>query len=407
MGRAEQKINGLNAIISADAGDYVDDAVFELGNTYVSRERYQDARTQMQKYLEKYPGGEHSIDALSQLGLIYQNLGDNTAALRYYKQVVDKAPGSPQARAAMIAVRSIYVDMNDVDSYFAFATASGMETDVKVVERDSLAYTAAERVYLSNNVTRGADALKDYLVKYPRGAFRPNALYYLADSHIRMDDNVKAIESLSELSEMYYNPFTVRGLEKLSSLAYTEKRYAQAAAAYKKLALAAVNPETVEAGWNGYLRSAKAIGDDAQIMAAADDVLAAKGVSENVAKQAKSMKAGALMRGGDKAGALTLYRDLAGESKTAEGAEASYYVIESLFDQDKLDEAEAAILEFAGQNTPHSYWLGRSFLILGDIYAKKGDNFQARATLQSIVDGYSPADDGVIEAARERIDELK
>ncbi len=406
-GNTNQKITKLNDIIAKGDGDYVDDAVFELGNTYIAMERFNDARTQMLNYAEKHPGGEHYLSALSQLGLIYQNLGNNKEALRYYSQVVDKAPASPEARAAMIAVRSIYVDMNDVDSYFEFAKKSGMETDVKVVERDSLAYTAAERVYLSGDMHRGATALQDYIGKYPRGSFIPNACYYLADCFVRTGDKPKALENLATLSEMYYNPFTVRGLEKLSALAFEEKRYAQAASAYKKLAAAAVNPETVGAAWAGYLKSVKAIGDSGQILAAANDVLAASGVPADVVKQAKSLKAGILMAGGRKEEALVLYRELAGESRTVEGAQATYYVIESQFEKGQYDAAEKAILAFAGQNTPHGYWLGRAFLVLGDIYVKKGDTFQARATLQSIVDGYSPANDGVVDAAMERINELK
>lgn len=406
-GNTNQKINGLSEIISRGQGDYVDDAIFELGNTYMGLDRFADARKQMQAYVDRYPNGEHYLSALSQLGLAYQNLGDNKSALNCYQQVVNKAPESPQARAAMIAVRSIYVDLNDVDSYFTFAEKSGMETDVKVVERDSLAYTAAERVYLSGDVRKGADALNDYVVKYPRGAFRPNALYNLADCNIRIGNKDKAIENLTALSEMYYNPFTVRGLEKLSALTYEERRYAQAAGAYKQLATTAVNPETVGSAWTGYLRSVKAIGDDAQTLSAADNILAASGVPANVTRQAKSMKAGVLMRKGDKAGALALYTQLAGESQTVEGAEATYYVIESQYEKGQYDAAEKAILDFAGQNTPHSYWLGRAFLVLGDIYVKKDDNFQARATLQSIVDGYTPANDGIVDAARKRINELK
>lgn len=406
-GNTNQKISRLGEIASKGQGDYVDDAVFELGNTYIALERFNDARGQMLAYIEKYPDGEHYLSALSQLGLIYQNLGNDAEALRYYSKVVDKAPASPQARAAMIAVRSIYVDMNDVDSYFEFAQKSGMETDVKAVERDSLAYTAAERVYLSNDLRKGAQALGDYVSKYPRGHFLPNAYYNLADSYVRLGDKPKAIEELAKLSDMYYNPFTVRGLEKLSALAYGEKRYEQAAEAYKKLAAAAVNPETVGEAWAGYLKSIKAVGDDRQLLAATNDVLAASGVPADVVKQAKSLKAGILMREGKKDDALTIYKELAGDSRSAEGAEATYYVIESQFEKGQYDTAEKAILDFAAQNTPHSYWLGKSFLVLGDIYVKKGDNFQARATLQSIVDGYSPADDGVVDAARERINNLK
>ena len=57
--------------------------------------------------------------------------------------------------------------------------------------------------------------------------------------------------------------------------------------------------------------------------------------------------------------------------------------------------------------TPHGYWLGEAFLTLGDIYVNQGDTFQARATFQSIVDGYSPDNDGIVAAAKERIANLK
>ena len=48
-------------------------------------------------------------------------------------------------------------------------------------------------------------------------------------------------------------------------------------------------------------------------------------------------------------------------------------------------------------------WL---LFLLGDVYVRKGDNFQARATYQSVADGYSPADDGIVAEAKERIAKL-
>ena len=46
-------------------------------------------------------------------------------------------------------------------------------------------------------------------------------------------------------------------------------------------------------------------------------------------------------------------------------------------------------------------------ILLGDIYVKKNDAFQARATYQSIVDGYADRTDGIVEEARQKIDALK
>jgi TolA-binding protein len=52
------------------------------------------------------------------------------------------------------------------------------------------------------------------------------------------------------------------------------------------------------------------------------------------------------------------------------------------------------------------YWQAKIYLVLGDVLVKTGNTFQARATYQSIVDGYSPKDDGVVAEAKERISKL-
>ena len=49
------------------------------------------------------------------------------------------------------------------------------------------------------------------------------------------------------------------------------------------------------------------------------------------------------------------------------------------------------------------YWQAKIYLVLGDVMVKMNNTFQARATYQSIVDGYSPKDDGIVEEAKQRI----
>lgn len=50
--------------------------------------------------------------------------------------------------------------------------------------------------------------------------------------------------------------------------------------------------------------------------------------------------------------------------------------------------------------TPHQYWLAKSFLLLSDIYVINKDSFQAKANLQSVIDNYDNANDGIIEEAK-------
>ncbi|MDD5714407.1 MAG: hypothetical protein PHV64_05880, partial [Bacteroidales bacterium] len=54
--------------------------------------------------------------------------------------------------------------------------------------------------------------------------------------------------------------------------------------------------------------------------------------------------------------------------------------------------AETMIYNFADTDTPQEYWIARTFMLLGDIFAERGEWAQAKATYQSVRDGYSPSE---------------
>ena len=141
------------------------------------------------------------------------------------------------------------------------------------------------------------------------------------------------------------------------------------------------------------------------VVAMADDVAAQEFSGEVALRESRYAKAKVLQRRGDTA-AVELFRLLSEDVRHAEGAEASYLVIEDIYKAGNMDEAEKLVYAFDDKNTPHSYWLGKAFILLGDVYRSKGDTFQARATYQSVVDGYTPTDDGIVDEAKARIAQL-
>ena len=57
-------------------------------------------------------------------------------------------------------------------------------------------------------------------------------------------------------------------------------------------------------------------------------------------------------------------------------------------------------------NTPHQYWMGKTFLLLSDIFLEKDDEFQAVQTLESVINYYTNQGDGIIAEAISRKDEI-
>ena len=122
-------------------------------------------------------------------------------------------------------------------------------------------------------------------------------------------------------------------------------------------------------------------------------------------REAKYARATQLRESGQRAEAARYYKELAAEVRTKEGSEAAFRLIEDIFAAGDADGAEAAVFAYS-EREPQAYWLAKAFLLLGDVYVSKGDTFQARATYQSVADGYSPADDGIVDEAKARISKL-
>lgn len=90
------------------------------------------------------------------------------------------------------------------------------------------------------------------------------------------------------------------------------------------------------------------------------------------------------------------------------GAEAAYILIMDAYDKGEFDAVEEKVFAFADAGSRHSYWLAKSFIVLGDSYVDRDNLAQAKATFESIRDGYKPvsADDDVMDNVRIRLTRL-
>ncbi len=167
----------------------------------------------------------------------------------------------------------------------------------------------------------------------------------------------------------------------------------------------AISSTDIVAALSGYLDEVIATGQLAEMDRAADEVLASPYGTASLTRKAHFAKGRKAQDEGDDEEALHHYRQVVGE-QTREGAESSYRMVSILYKQGQFQEAEREVFALAEQNSPYTYWTGKAFLILGDIYVQQHDTFQAKATYQSIVDGYPDPNDGVVEEARRKINEL-
>lgn len=401
------KINTLTLLVQKfPSSANVPNAIFERGRAYVVLEDFKRGEADFQSVISSHPNSPFVPRAMVQLGLLYYNVGDNEKAVAEFKRVIEKYRSTPEARYAMTGLRNAYVDMDNVDAYFAYMrTLEGYE-DINTTAKDSLLYTSGENLYMRANYDRAKEVFANYLAEFPNGIFRQNAQFYLAESLMAGGNNEEALKLYTEVASQPNNQFMEQSLMAAAGLLFEKEEYESAFDNYAKLEAAATKDENKIAALKGQLMSAAEAGDAQKTIEASGKILNASGIPEDLQRTASFQRARANYSLNNFDEALKDFRKVGTEVTSAEGAESKYMVAELLYRGGQPAESEKIVQDFIGQNTPHQYWMARMFLLLSDISIKKGDTLQARATLQSLRDYYSVEDDGILDEVREKLDSI-
>ena len=124
---------------------------------------------------------------------------------------------------------------------YASSLPGGANFDVN--ERDSLTYTAAERVYMRGNVAEAKNSFTSYLQSFPQGAFSVNASYYLGIIAYNEKDYSGATTYLNKVLEYPDSKFSTEAMTLCAQMAYNGKEYPRALELYKRLSDRAGNQE--------------------------------------------------------------------------------------------------------------------------------------------------------------------
>lgn len=398
------KIERLRSIVDSREGDYLDDAWYELGRTYITQEKYSDGASVLQSFVKECKTSPYYITALSELGLAYYNLNRKDDARRCYEEVVAYDPQSSAAMEAMRGIREIYVAEGDVDEYFAYAERSGVQSDMSSAARDSLTFAVAKNIYLEGNMDQARVKLRNYLDSFDKGYNRSEALFYLIDCHIEAEEQQEALVAMDELLSHGNTQYTERVLRVMAPMSYNLGDYTRSADAYRRLWREASESAVRSSSSEGYVDAALRSGNDALIESMTDDILTLGQATPWAKRQAMLAKAHMLRRNGDTSAAEELYVELAEDRMSEEGAEAYYHLIAAKYAAGDYKGVEQMVYDMGECGS--MYWQAKAFMLLGDALVRMDNIFQARATYQSIVDGYSPKDDGIVDEAKDRIANL-
>lgn len=408
QGKNIEKLNSLNYIFEKfDNSPLSPKAMFEIANTYLICDNNEMALLYYNNFIKKYSQSSFVPQALLNVGLIYYNTDRNDKALETFDRLLTRYQGSDEARDALMAVKNIYIEQDRAEDYFAYVSKTTKGT-VSAVEQDSTLYLAAESRYFAGNYDNAVAGFSNYIQKFPHGLFILKAHYYLADALTRTNQNAKALTHYEWVAERGNSAYTENSLYQAAKTHYEQKNYAKALDYYVPLVAVSTTDASRLQARMGILRCRFAMKDTANVAIASHEVISDPKASAEQKDEALIMLSRSFFYAGDLRKAFDAYGLLMNSTNGEYMGEAAYRRASILVQQNNLDQAES-LIEDVVNNPGSDYWLAKTFILWADIFHQKGNDVQARQTLQSIIDNYevqNDADEEVVSDARQQIESL-
>ncbi|MBL0047826.1 MAG: tetratricopeptide repeat protein [Bacteroidetes bacterium] len=395
------KIETLQTLINQyPKSTYSDDAKYELANAYLVQNQNDKALGILSKMVDEYPNSSYVKKSLLKMALIYYNSDQNKMALELNKRIIADYPKSSEAREALTNMRTIYVETSNIAEFEDYLKTQSINISASAL--DSAMYESAELRYVKGDCDNASTDFAAYLAKYPNAYFKLNANFYKAECDFKKGFFVEALKGYVFVTEQAKSNFTEKALIKSAFINYKKENFSDALAAYLKLEELAEIPANIMEARIGQMRCNFKLQHFDAAITAAKKLIAMEKTSNEIIHESHLISAKSYQASGNDSLAMDEFKITTNLTKSEMGAEAKYNI--ALLQYKKSDYAGSVktIDEIIKQVPSYDYWIAKSFILWADNYVAMKDNFQAKATLQSIIDNADNQD--LIKEAKDKLD---
>jgi TolA-binding protein len=399
-----EKITTLKKLLSTNSNSaYAADSKFQIAETYVNLENDDAALGYYGQVITQHPNSPHVRLSMLQSAAIQKRKGNTQDAIDQLKAIVSKYPTMDGSRDALAALENIFVEQGRVAEYETYLRSLTF-VDPATLDLDEKYYRSAEQLYFDEKCPQAIGAFGDYLNKYPKGAFALNARYYRGDCLYRGGQYQQALPELEAVVAAEAGQFMESALFGASDILFRDKRYEGALPYFVHLESVASFPQNRLAAQVGQMRSLLALGRSVEAATAAEKVAANSEATADLRAEAALVAAKSALDRNELDAAYSKFKAITTNSSNALGAEAKYNMAYVRFLQEKHRDAEKEVFDLVKKYPSYDHWKAKGFILLGDVYVQLDDRFQAKATLQAVIDNSTESD--LVAQARQRLDAI-
>ncbi|HSV88196.1 MAG TPA: tetratricopeptide repeat protein, partial [Bacteroidales bacterium] len=298
---------------------------------------------------------------------------------------------SQESQEALGVMRNIYVALDRVDEFLRFT--QGLDfANVSIAQQDSLTFMAAEAIYMKGDCENARRSLASYLERFPQGIFALNAHFYMAECDLRANNLQAALNGYSFVINRPMSAFTENALLRAGQIEVRLNNHSAALEHFRRLEQIAAIPANRLEAQTGQMRALFQLKRYRECIDMATSLAASPRATQEVRQEAHLLAGKSAMELSQPVQARNSLRSAMNLLNNEMAAQAMYYLALIEFQIGNYAETERLVFDFVNRMSAYDYWLAKTFILLADTYLAIGNVFQARHTLQSIIDNYQGAE---------------
>ena len=401
LGNNRTKINDLNSFLNRYTQSTLqDDALFELGNTYIKTDEETKGLAAYDRLLSTFSKSKFAPKALLRQGLVHYNANRNEQALTKLKAVVAAYPNTAEARQAVATAKLVYIDLGRVSEYAAWVKNLDF-IEVTDTELDAASFEAADRKYAQGNTEAAIRAYEDYLKEFPNGLEVIKANFNLAQLYFAKGEKEKALTKFRVVAESGTGEYTEQAYTRVCEIYVSREDYQSAIPYLQQLENIAEIRQNKTFAQSNLMKGYYEQKNYEQTLIYADKVLNAPQIDNRIRSDAQIMIARSAIATGDEQLAEDAFTKVKKIATGETAAEAWYYDAYFKNKNQNFEASNVSVQKLAKDYASYKKWGGKGLVLMAKNFYALDDAFQATYILESVIENFAEFNDIVSEAQEE------
>lgn len=368
---------------------YRDEAIFQRAQFEIEQGNYQVAADGLSQLINEKTGSHFLPYAYMRRAASYYNLKQYDRTIQDYITVLKQYPSHPVAQQVLLPLQEalgIAGRGSEFETYLAdFKKANPGNKDLEVVEFES-----AKNFYFDQQYQKAITGFSSFLSVYPQSSKVQDAKYYTAESYYRLREFDKALAFYIELGNDPTSTWMSKSVARIAEVQFKQGKYDPAIVSFHRSERLASNKKELYTAWSGLMESYYLLAKYDSVNVYANLILEKGNVNAGAVNKASLFLGKSAMAKGDYETAKDEFLNTLNSARDEFGAEAKYSIAEIFYLTKDYKQSSETLLALTTEFPSYDEWVGKAFLLLGDNYLAMNQLFQAKSTLQSLIDNKFP-----------------